>query len=129
MVFWIKKSTISFIFFYILLVLSYLPNTKQSENPNIMKPFTKLNTQIEPIKHQSWTNIEKISTYPNHINPFTSLTNSTSLVRTGYYYPYLWWLASEWGQKKHKNKQWISVDLIKEILNFVNKFGIIFWWF
>ena len=39
--------------FSILLVLSYLPNTKKFENPNIMKPFTKLNTQIEPSKHQS----------------------------------------------------------------------------
>ena len=38
--------------FSILLVLSYL-NTKKFENPNIMKPFTKLNTQIEPSKHQS----------------------------------------------------------------------------
>ena len=39
--------------FSILLALSYLPNTKKFENPNIMKPYTKLNTQIEPSKHQS----------------------------------------------------------------------------
>ena len=61
--------------FSILLALSnYLPNTKKFENPNIMKPYTKLNTQIEPSKHQSRTNTEKISAYPNHINPFTTLT-------------------------------------------------------
>ena len=77
----LKKSTISSIYFSILIALSYLSNTKQYENPNIMKPFTKLNTQIEPSKHQSWINAEKISTYPNHINPFTSLTNSTSHVQ------------------------------------------------
>ena len=68
------KSTISFISISILLALSYLPNAKQFENPNIMKPFTKLNTQIEPSKHQSRTNTEKISTCPNQINPFTTLT-------------------------------------------------------
>ena len=124
-IFWIKKSRIYFIFFYILLVLSYLPNTKQFENPNIMKLFTKLNTQIEPSKHQSWTNTEKDLNLPKPYQSFHLSNKSTSLVRTGYYYPYLWWLAFEWGQKKHKNKQWISVYLIKEILNSV---GIIFWW-
>ena len=60
--------------FSILLALSYLPNTKKFENPNIMKPYTKLNTQIEPSKHQSRTNTEKISAYRNHINPFTTRT-------------------------------------------------------
>ena len=73
MIFFLNPQFLLFSF-SILLTLSYLPHAKQFENPNIMKPFTKLNTQIEPSKHQSRTNTEKISTCPNHINPFTTLT-------------------------------------------------------
>ena len=78
-------------------------------------------TQQTSIMNKHWKDLN----LPKPYQSFHLSNKSTSLVRTGYYYPYLWWLAFEWGQKKHKNKQWISVYLIKEILNSV---GIIFWW-